>query len=153
VQYLPWMFLPMAAGLLALWRRPFGFAAHVLLAGGALWLFGIRMSAGILLIAMPLALLGLAYLYGRVQSTRTAARILVLLPLGTMIVSGAYPAWRVLTRPRAVDVTERRLTANGVDVVWAPAGPGWPDEGASWSDAKDRCDRLTADGRELSADT
>ena len=28
VQYLPWMFVPMLAGLLALWRRPAGLAAH-----------------------------------------------------------------------------------------------------------------------------
>ena len=42
VQYLPWMFVPIAAGLLGLWRRALGVAAHVLLAAGAFWLFGIR---------------------------------------------------------------------------------------------------------------
>ena len=68
VQYLPWMFVPMTAGLLALWRWPAGLVAHGALAAGALWLFG-PVSVGGGLIALPVLVLGLLYSYGRPRAS------------------------------------------------------------------------------------
>jgi hypothetical protein len=148
VQYLPWMFVPMTAGLLALWRWPAGLVAHGALAAGALWLFGLR-SVGGGLIALPVLVLGLLYSYGRPQPLAWARRVLVLVPLLTGAASGAYPAWRVFTRPSVVDVSMRAIEGDGVDLVWAPAGPGWDDRGFSWFEAARRCAYLTADGTAL----
>jgi hypothetical protein len=39
VQYLPWMFIPMTAGLIGLCRPAIGVAVHLALATGILWLF------------------------------------------------------------------------------------------------------------------
>ncbi len=150
VQYLPWMFIPMVAGLLALWRPLLGVVTHAALAGGAFWLFGVR-GAGGRLIAVPLILLGALYGYGRPLPVKWARRVLVALPLVTAFASGAYPGWRVLTRPTTVDLSMRQIRGNGVDLVWAPAGPGWDNSGFSWFEAKRRCDYLTADGKTLSA--
>ena len=148
VQYLPWMFVPMVAALLALWRPPVGVVAHVALAGGALWLFGSG-GAGGRLIAGPLLLLGVLYGYGRARPVRRARQVLVALPLVTAVVSGAYPGWRVFTRPTTVDLSMRRIDGAGVDLVWAPAGPGWDEAGFSWFEARRRCAHLSADGRRL----
>jgi hypothetical protein len=70
------MFAPMVAGLLALWRPLLGFVAHVALAGGAFWLFGLR-GAGGWLIAMPLLLLATLYSYGRPLPLKRARQVLL----------------------------------------------------------------------------
>jgi hypothetical protein len=150
VQYLPWMFVPMVAGLLALWRRPAGLLAHGALAAAALWLFGLR-SVGGHLIAVPVLVLGALYVFGRPRPIPWARAILVVIPLLTALASGAYPAWRVWTRPRAVETAMQRIPGDGVDLVWAPAGPGWDERGFSWFEAKRRCEHLTADGARLAA--
>lgn len=42
-----------------------------------------------------------------------------------------------------------RVTGNGVDLTWAPAGPGWPRHGVTWHEAVQICRRLSADGTAL----
>jgi hypothetical protein len=148
-QYLPWMFVPMAAALLALWRPAVGVVAHLAMALAAVSLFGWRLSAGTVLIAIPVAGLAVLYAFGRPAPAAWARRLVVFIPLLTALVSGAYPGWRALTRPRAVDYSMREIAGNGVRLVWAPAGPGWTAPGLSWEAARDRCARLTADGTTL----
>jgi hypothetical protein len=42
------------------------------------------------------------------------------------------------------------VEGNGVTLLWAPAGPGWSQDGnVTWADALDRSGRLTADGGSL----
>jgi hypothetical protein len=149
-QYLAWMFVPMVAGLLALWRLRIGVIAHAALAGAALWFFGPG-SAGGRLIAAPLVLLGILYGVGRAHPVSKARRVLVALPLITACASGLYPGWRVLTRPTTVDLSMRQIDGDGVRLLWAPAGPGWDEAGFSWFEARRRCDYLTADGQELAS--
>jgi len=149
VQYIPWMFIPMAAALLVLWRRWIGVAAHAALAVGVLWRFGFHPPAAFVLIALPVAGLAVLYGYGAPAPITWARRAVVCLPVATAIVSGAYPGWRVLTRPATVDTSMRRIAGNGVDLVWAPAGPGWSDHGFSWFEAQRRCEFLREDGLTL----
>lgn len=149
IQYIPWMFIPMLAALAALWRRWFGVAVHVALALGVVWRFGLRPPAAFVLIVTPLLVLAALYAYGRPSPLAWARRALVCIPLVTAVVSGAYPGWRVLTRPATFDPSMRQIAGNGVDLFWVPAGPGWDDRGFSWFEARSRCDRLTADGTAL----
>jgi hypothetical protein len=149
VQYLPWMFVLMGAALVALWHRWLGVVTHLTLAALALWFFGWRGSAGAVLIAAPLAGLAALYGLGEPEPRSWARRTLVAIPLATALVSGAYPGYRVFTRPTAVDLSMHRLTDNGVDLVWAPAGPGWDLSGFSWFEATRRCDYLADDGASL----
>ena len=76
--------------------------------------------------------LAVLYAYGRPAPLAWARRTVVWIPLATAIVSGAYPGWRVLTRPTTVDPSMRHIAGNGVDLVWAPEGPGWDERGFSW---------------------
>jgi hypothetical protein len=64
-------------------------------------------------------------------------------------VSGAYPGWRAIHRLDDGNYGMRRVEGNGVTLVWAPAGPGWPYRHASWFEAKRRGAHLNADGRSL----
>ena len=149
VQYLPWMFIPMLAGLVALWRPVAGALVHVALAAAAFWLFGMRIGGW--LIAVPLIVIGALYLYAGRRQLKLAPYVLVGVPAATAIVSGAYPAWVVFTRPSTVDLSMRRIAGNGVDLTWAPAGPGWGTGGFSWFDAKSTCESLALDGITVAA--
>jgi len=43
----------------------------------------------------------------------------------------------------------RRVEGNGVTLLWAPEGPGWPSHYASWWEAERACAYLTVDGHSL----
>jgi hypothetical protein len=45
------------------------------------------------------------------------------------------------------------VAGNGVRLIWASRGPGWPaDGGSTWQPAAGACARLKADGAALTAD-
>jgi len=150
VQYFPAMLVSMGAALLALWRPTVGVLVHAAGAAVAFWLFR-HMPVGMNLVVWPLLALAAAYGYGRPEPRRYARRIVVAVPLIVAVLTGAYPAWRVLTRPDDVDTSMRQIHGNGVDLVWAPEGPGWDTMGFDWFEAKRRCEYLTADGGSLAS--
>jgi hypothetical protein len=153
VQYLAPMLVIVAAGLVAVrWAR-LGGGLHAAGALAAAWRF--RGAAVVVVygsIVGPLFLLGALYWLGRPRPRRWAAAVVAGVPLLTLIASGAYPAVRVACRQDDGDRGARHVVGNGVDLVWAPAGPGWPRDGVSWNEAVRRCRHLTADGTAL-ADT
>jgi hypothetical protein len=71
------------------------------------------------------------------------------LPLLTLLVCGAEPVYRISTRLDDGDRSARRITDNGVDLIWAPQGSGWPDDGVKWEEARRRCRYMTEDGLSL----
>jgi hypothetical protein len=152
-QYLLPMLLFMGMTLVSLrWPRV-GAALHVLAAVGAAWFFrGAPWTVFVPFIAGPLLLLGIGYGCGRPEPRRWAVAAIIGLPLATLAVCGIEPAIRVASRLDDGDRSARRVAGNGVDLIWAPEGPGWPCEGVSWDEAVRRCRYLTADGT-ASADT
>jgi hypothetical protein len=152
VQYLAWMFVLMIPGLLALWNRAVGIGLHFALAGGAFWFFGLRSNAADIWIISPLLLLGLLYGFGRPAPVKWARRCILIIPVLTLIISGAEPGWRVFTRPTAVDHSAKLIAGNGVALVWAPEGPGWPENSLSWFEAQQRCRYLKEDGVTLASE-
>jgi hypothetical protein len=153
VQYLSPMLLVLAAALMGLRWPWLGGGLHITAALAVAWFF--RSSASVIVyafIAGPLMLLGALYWFGRPQPRRWAAAIVAGVPLLTLVVSAAVPAMRVASRWDDGDRGARRVAGNGVDLVWAPAGPGWPSQGVSWDEAVRRCRYLNADGMSL-ADT
>lgn len=142
----------MIAGLLAIWNRVVGIIIHVAFATGAFWLFGFRARAATTWIIIPVLLLGLIYYFGRPAPIRWARLCLIIIPILTAAISGAYPAWRVFTRPVNVDYSARQIMGNEVTLIWAPAGPGWDGKGLSWFEAQKRCKYLYEDGRTLASE-
>jgi hypothetical protein len=153
VQYLVVMLVFLGATLLALYLPRLGaglFVAAALFAG---WRFGLANLTARTVIIPPLLVLAALFWFGRPRPLRLAAAIVVGLPVLTLLVCGAEPVWRVAGRIDDGDRGARLVEGNGVKLIWAPAGPGWPDrDGISWEEAKRRCLYLTADGTSL-ADT
>jgi hypothetical protein len=153
VQYLSWMFIFMIAGLAAVWNRVVGAIIHALFAASAFWLFGFRSPAATIWIIIPVLILGSIYYFGRPTPIKWARRCLIAIPLLTAAISSAFSGWRVLTRPASVDYSARQIMgSNGVNLIWAPAGPGWSDKGLPWQEAQARCKCLNHDGQTLSSE-
>ena len=145
VQYLSPMLIVMLASILALlWPR----LALPLLGAFVLavaWFFR-GSHAAIIVIVVPLLMLGMLYHFGRPEPRRWAWRCLIGLPLITAIVCGAYPGWLATHRLDDGNYGVRLIEGNGVTLVWAPDGPGWPSRGVSWREAYRSCAYLSADG-------
>jgi hypothetical protein len=148
--YLLMMTIFVVAALVGIRWPAVGGGLHLAAALAAGWFF--RAAAVALLypfIVGPLVVMATGYWLGRPQPRRWAVAILVGLPLLTIIVFGAEPAYRVSRRVDDGDRSARRLTGNGVDLIWAPEGPGWPRDGVTWEEAQSRCRHLTEDGMSL----
>ncbi len=152
-QYLLPMLLFVAGALAGIRLPRLGAGIHFLAAFYSAWRF--RGAAPLVVYASivgPLLIMGVCYWFGRPEPKRWAALGVIGIPVLTALICGAEPAWRVSGRINDGDYPARRLVANGVDLVWAPQGPGWPDDGVTWDEAQRRCRHLTLDGLTL-ADT
>ena len=136
------------------------------IAGAAFLLFGIGILTWIaltshfdsrslshwLFFTAPLMLIGLMFIAGNAPKGKAWAIAALALPILTMVACGAEPAWRVATRVDDGNRGTRVVKGNGVELVWAPQGPGWPkDQAIGYAEAKDICSRLSADGLRLEA--
>jgi hypothetical protein len=145
------MLLFMSAALVAIRWSLAGSLMHAAGALGALWEF--RGASPLVLypfIVAPLVLMALAYGVGRPEPRRRAAALVLALPLLTFVAAGAWPASRMIGRLDDGDRSARRVTGNGVDLVWAPEGPGWPEDGVSWAEASRICHHLNERGTAVS---
>jgi len=101
--------------------------------------------------AIPMVFLAICFAYGTPRPRRLAFGLAVGLPLLTAIVCGAGPAWRVAHRVNDGNYGMRRISGNGVELTWAPQGPGWPNSAAkNWFEAKRACSCLQQDGKTVS---
>ncbi|MFN2171892.1 MAG: DUF1566 domain-containing protein, partial [Candidatus Promineifilaceae bacterium] len=150
-QYLSPMLLFMGVTLLSIfWPAP-GALLHGVLALFAAWFFNAQTNLIALLFALPLIGFGALYWYGRPRPRRLAAAVIVALPLLTLTLSGISPALRVSQRIDDGDLQARLVEGNGVTLIWAPEGPGWPGEGLSWFEAREACRALSDDGLSAAA--
>jgi len=153
LQYLSPMIIFVLLTLLAIAFPRIGSLAHVL-AGVLLllFLFDLDDRVASLFVMLPLLLLGCLYWYGRPQPRRTAYLLVIGLPVLTLVVCGVEPVSRVAGRVDDGNLQARLVEGNGVRLLWAADGVGWPREGATWHEAVRRCQYLTEDGRTISDD-
>jgi hypothetical protein len=141
------MFAFLALSLASLTWPLAGATLHAAAGLFALWFFRGSAPAVILpFITIPLVLLGLLYGFGRPEPRHRARAVVVGLPALTLVLSGAYPAWVVATRVDDGDRGARLVETGTARLLWAPAGPGWPETAASWDEATRQCRHLTEDG-------
>lgn len=152
VQYLSPMLVFLGVTLLAIFWPRLGGGLHILLALAAVGFFQAFSNAAALLIILPLIGLGVLYWFGRPYPRWAAVLTAVGLPLLTLIMAGAGPALRVAQRVDDGDRGARLVEGNGVALIWAPAGPGWPDKGMSWDEAQEVCLHLDEAGLVSTAD-
>lgn len=149
-QYLSPMLLFMGVTLVSIFWPRLGAGSHIVLALFAAWFFDAFSNAATFLLILPLVGLGALYWNGRPQPRRFAVLLAVGLPALTLIIFGISPAIRVSQRIDDGNLAARIVEGNGVTLVWAPSGPGWPSTGTSWTDAQRICRMLSEDGHSLS---
>jgi len=149
VQYLSPMLLFLTITLLSIFWHRIGGGLHIFLAITGVFIFETFSNAATLLIIIPLVGLGLLYWNAVFEKRKTAITIAAGIPILTLIVSGLGPALRISKRLNDGNLNARPVYGNGVSLTWAPSGPGWPDEGLDWYEAKHNCTYLNQDGLTL----
>jgi hypothetical protein len=150
VQYLSPVIIFVSLTLLAIAFPRVGSVAHVL-AGFllSLLLFDLNDTVAMLFVIAPMLILGTLYWYGRPQPRRTAYLLAVGVPTLTLVVCGIEPVVRIARRVDDGNLQARLVKGNGVHLIWAAEGIGWPREGVTWHEALRRCQHLSEDGRTL----
>jgi hypothetical protein len=152
IQYLSPMIVFMGVTLVSIFWSRFGGGLHIILALLAIWFFQAFSNAATFLIILPLIGLGLLYWIGRPRPRKLAVSLVVGLPLLTLIISGIGPAVRVSQRIDDGNLQARSVHGNGVNLIWAPQGPGWPLKGGNWDEANRVCRYLSDNGLTIAAD-
>ena len=93
--------------------------------------------------------MGTLYWIGRPEPRKVAASLIIGLPVLTLIIAGIGPVIRVSQRLDDGNLQARIVQGNGVTLIWAPDGPGWPHEGGNWHEAQQTCQHLSEDGLNL----
>ncbi len=127
-----------------------GLFLHIGLALFSLYFFrGAHFTVIGLMIVIPLILLGLIYFFGKPKPKKWAYRLIVGIPL-IIVISVSIPlAVRNAQRVDDGDFGLRIIQGNSITLAWAPRGPGWPDRGVSWYEAKEICSHLSEDGTQM----
>jgi len=150
-QYLSPMLVIVAISVLTVYWPRLALPIFGSVASLTVWFFRAKPVAT-LMIALPLLALAVLYHFGRPAPRAWALRCVIGLPLATAVICGAYPGWLATHRLDDGNYGVRLIQGNGVALVWAPEGPGWPIHGSSWQQARKSCGHLTADAHSL-ADT
>ncbi|MFC1879014.1 DUF1566 domain-containing protein [Chloroflexota bacterium] len=146
VQYLSPMLIFMAVALVSIFWPRLGGGLHIILALLAAGFFQAFSNAATFFLILPLIGFGMLYWFGRPEPRKAAVSLVVGLPLLVMILSGIGPVIRVSQRINDGNLQSRLVHGNGVDLVWAPEGPGWPRAGKDWYEARQVCQNLSEDG-------
>lgn len=150
IQYLSPMLIFLSLTLLSIACPRLGGAAFAI--GGialAVVLFDWDDRVAMQMVIVPMVLLGILYWYGRPQPRHWAYRIAGGLPMLTLVLCGTEPVVRITGRINDNNFDARMVEGNGVRLVWAPDGVGWPRKGVTWHEAIKRCQHLSEDGRTL----
>jgi hypothetical protein len=147
VQYLSPMLILVGVTLTSIFWPRVGAGLHGILALGVAWFFGALTNPVTLFLMVPLIGLGALYWFGHPQPRRVAASLAIGLPILILTISGIEPVLRVSQRLDDGNLQARLVHGIGVDVIWAPDGPGWPRQGADWVEAQQVCAYLSPDGR------
>jgi len=146
VQYLSPMLIFMAVTLISIsWPRVGG-GLHVVFALLAAWFFQAFTNTATFLLIVPLVGLGVLHWFGRPQPRKIAVSLAIGLPILTLTILGIEPVLRVSQRFDDGFLQARLVPGNGVNLIWAPDGPGWPRKGLNWSEAQQVCQYLGEDG-------
>ncbi|MFZ5353254.1 MAG: DUF1566 domain-containing protein [Bacillota bacterium] len=145
-----YMLFPIIFTLLAMtimkWKIP-GIILHGSMAVFCYFFFsGASFDVLGLLIIIPFIILGLLYYYGEPNPKKWAYRLILIVPLVIFLSISIPQGIRVSQRVNDGDFGMRAVEGNGLTLVWAPRGPGWPDEGTSWEEAQYICKHLSEDG-------
>jgi len=127
------------------WRRIGSAILTIAAVGLVLFFSGFGVAASALIIP-PLLIIGLLFWFGRPKPKRLAVMIVVIIPIIIIIGFGIPHGNRVSQRLNDGNLDARLVEGDTISLVWAPDGPGWPDQGVPWDEANDICQYLSEDG-------
>ncbi|MFA9381106.1 MAG: DUF1566 domain-containing protein [Acetanaerobacterium sp.] len=149
-QYLIFTIAFVLLALIILKWKKIGLILHLLLGAFCVWFFsGASFQVLGLLIIIPFAVLGILYYFGNPHPKKWAYRFIIAIPLVVVIAITIPQGIQVYHRIDDQDFGTRIIEGNSVTLAWAPRGPGWPDQGTSWEEAKEICKYLSEDGLTL----
>ncbi len=122
--------------------------------GGLIFLLtGITVSILVqnLMLIIPFFLLALLFWFSDFKNKWYFIITIIVTPVLIILVFGIEPLIRVSNRYSDNDYTARVIKGNNVELTWAPEGPGFPNDGTSWYQAKRICALLSEDGKVLMA--
>jgi len=142
IQYLSPMIIFMALTLISIRNNKVG-ALSFLLLGIIISFIANRFN---FFVIIPFFLIALLVWFGEISNKKLKYKLTIILPLITMLVFGIEPIYRLSGRYNDGNFGMREIKGNGVTLVWAPRGSGWPDDGMNWYEADSVCTYLTEDG-------
>lgn len=146
-QYMLFTIIFIVLALVTLKWKKIGMLMHLILSVFCIYFFsGANFSVIGLLIIIPFAVLGLIYYFGEPYPKKLAYRLIIFIPLIIVLVISIPQGVKVSKRINDGYFGTRIVEGNGVTLVWAPRGPGWPDKGISWKEAQDICKYISEDG-------
>lgn len=144
-----YLLVPLSLSILSVfsirWNK-LGSVFHIMLAIGSYIFFGTT-RAGLILIVFPLLLLALMYWFSQSEKKKIAYLLVFFIPMGQIILFGGYHYARVSQRFNDNIIESREIYGNNLTLTWAPEGPGWPDNGTTWEEAKRICAHLDITGK------
>ena len=112
---------------------------------------------------LPPLFVGILFWLGRPARVRLACAISILVPLAVAAGFSVEPVTRIAGRLDDGNRGLMMVQGNGVKLIWAPEGPGWPRpdpnnptwrtqwRGPTWEEAQRVCRYLAADGKSLAS--
>ncbi len=149
-QYLLFTIVFVLLAVITLRWKKIGFVLHFVLAAFCVWFFsGASFSVLGFMIVIPIVALGVIYYFGIPRPKKWAYRLLVTIPAIIILSISVPQGVSVSQRVNDNDFGIREVKGNGVVLMWAPRGPGWPDKGTTWDEALNICRYLSEDGTSL----
>jgi len=145
IQYLSPMIITITLTLISIRHNKIG-AVLFIITGGVL-----SFLVNNIIISVPFIFLGILYWFNNFSEKKWKYRLSLLLPFLTLIIMGIEPIIRVSGRVNDKNFGFRIIKQNNIALIWAPQGPGWPENGTNWYKADSICKYLKEDG--LSIDT
>lgn len=143
IQYLSPLFIIMTLSLVAIWREVIGGSIFIV-AAIVIWLFTRNTE-----LSVPIGIIGILFIIGRVRSKKPAFIAAIVLPMVVLIGFAVEPAIRVSERIGGLVTDSVYINQNSINIVWASRGPGFPEKGTSWDEARRICAHLSHDGKQV----
>lgn len=150
VQYMSLTMIFIVLPLVALKYKRIGLASFVILGiFSAIFFSGASFQVTYLLLAFPLIGLGVLFYFGEPKKIKIAKALIIILPLLVMIIFGTPQLIRNLQRIDDGNYGMRELDCQGIPLIWAGKGLGFPEKGYNWTDAMYICEHLSENGTEI----
>ena len=145
IQYLSPMIITITLTLVSIRQSKIGALLFIFIGG----LLSFLVNNAI--ISIPFIILGVLYWFSDFSQKKWKYRFSFLLPFVTIIIFGIEPAIRVNERINDENYGIQVIEQNNISLVWAPQGPGWPNDGTNWFKADSICKYLSEDGLSITS--